>query len=544
MSALATLEDHSFGAFQVGNMALALPMTVLREVVPLTPLQKIPTLVNWIVGGLNLRGVLVPVIDLELLYGDQASPTAHPCVIVIAHEGRMVGLLATAVDSLFTAEPSCIKTFHSTDPMARVARGSLHNPLSGQLQIVLCVESLMSLPQLPSVIDPEPHRQTHVLNQAHAQAEEHSSIPLLLMRSGKLFFAVDPSHIETTMPRAQILDSELSDGYYKGNTLYREQEIPAICLLDYLQMKGALLGRNLQPRNIQPAFVLRFREGVLAVLIDEILDIVRIDPTQMISLPSVAVLQPHVLRHTLSKTSIYPDSDSEEHYYVIHPAGLVSDSRLSELARLMHQTAIQRASVQGAVQKGMQLRSADEQRVIVFEMHGDHAVPIGQVAEVLPYKGVVEAFASSHAFRGIMTHRGRAIPVVDLAQHLDLPRQLLNNDSNVLVVRLENDQLIGLAVGSLRSIEQAQWAPTVPVLGAARNAHPGRERTCQSLVEVQVMGELKLLEVIQARDEALRFHHAFVDGSCVECSGVEDSTGDGAAQPPDCGSALHQAETA
>lgn len=501
-----TDSDEVFGAFRLGSMALALPMTVLREVVPFTRLQQLPTAAPWVLGGLDLRGVLVPVVDLCVLMGQADQQSHRQCVVIVAHDGRLAGVVATAVDCLFSAPTQKLNVFHGTDPVGRVARGSLQNPVSGRLLSVLCAQALMALPQLPAVSDPEQHRQSHEASQEHANADKHHRVPLLLMRSQGLLFAVNPEEIETTMPRAQLQSKEVCNAHYKGNAVYREREIPAISLTEYLNM-GADKARpnTLMGDRAQPAFVLRFGQSAMAVLIDEILDIVHVNPSHLIELPNVAALKTNVLRQTIATQSIYPEQDNDEHFYVINPQGMISDPRLKSLADLVHE-AESAKDTPGELsgQQNSLHRLQIDQRVIVFDMNGDHAIPIGEIAEVLPYRGVKEAFPRDNPFRGIMTHRSRAIPVVDLAQHLGLPRQNLNTSSNVLVVHLGN-QPVGLAVGCLRSIEQANWSPEVPVLGAARDARQGVNRHTQKLAEVLVGNERKMLEVISAREEAQRF---------------------------------------
>lgn len=501
-----TDSDEVFGAFRLGSMALALPMTVLREVVPFTRLQQLPTAAPWVLGGLDLRGVLVPVVDLSVLLGHTDQADHRQCVVIVAHDGHLAGVVATAVDCLFSAPTQKLNVFHGTDPVGRVARGSLQNPVSGKLLTVLCAQALMALPQLPAVSDPEPHRQSHELSQEHASAEEHHRIPLLLMRSRGLLFAVNPEEIETTMPRAQLQNKDVCNGHYKGNAIYREREIPAISLTEYLNIGAVKASPNpAAGDHAQPAFVLRFGQGAMAVLIDEILDIVHVNQGHLIDLPQVPALQTNVLRQAIATQSIYPEQGNEEHFYVIHPPGMISDPRLKSLADLVHEAESSKDTPGDLANQQDSLHRLEvDQRVIVFDMNGDHAIPIGEIAEVLPYRGVKEAFPRDNPFRGIMTHRNRAIPVVDLAQQLGLPRQNLNTSSNVLVVHLEN-QPIGLAVGCLRSIEQAKWSPQVPVLGAARHARQGLTRHTQKLAEVLVGNQRKMLEVISARDEAQRF---------------------------------------
>lgn len=514
MNPTETDGDEVFGAFQLGSMGLALPMNVLREVVPLTHLRQLPTVVPWVLGGLDLRGVLVPVVDLSLLLGQTENPANRRCVVIVALNGRLAGVAATAVDCLFSASTHKLNLFHSIHPVGRVAKGCLKNPASGHLLSVLCAEALMTLPQLPAVTDPEPHRQSHSMSEEQASAEEHHRVPLLLMRSEGLLFAVNPEEIETTMPRAPLQSKDVCNGHYKGNVVYRDREIPAILLTEYLNMGCENIKSDIPINDCaQPAFVLRFGQGAMAVLIDEILDIVHVHPNHLIDLPHIPALRTTVLRQTIATQSIYPEQANDAHFYVIHAEGLMSDSRLKSLADLVHDAeSMKGTSGELSVQRSSLQRLEVDQRVIVFDMNGDHAIPIGEIAEVLPYRGVKEAFPRNNPFRGIMTHRNRAIPVVDLAQHLGLPRQHLNTSSNVLVVHLDK-QPIGLAVGCLRSIEQANWSPEVPVLGASRNTRPGVNRHSRKLAEVLVGNERNLLEVISAREEAQRF----AEGNMAVC---------------------------
>ena len=149
-----TDSDEVFGAFRLGSMALALPMTVLREVVPFTRLQQLPTAAPWVLGGLDLRGVLVPVVDLSVLLGHTDQADHRQCVVIVAHDGHLAGVVATAVDCLFSASTQKLNVFHGTDPVGRVARGSLQNPVSGKLLTVLCAQALMARASSAASISP------------------------------------------------------------------------------------------------------------------------------------------------------------------------------------------------------------------------------------------------------------------------------------------------------------------------------------------------------------------------------------------------------
>ena len=54
--------DSRFGVFFLARMQLALALDALREVVPCGALATLPCAAPCVVGGVDLRGVLVPVV--------------------------------------------------------------------------------------------------------------------------------------------------------------------------------------------------------------------------------------------------------------------------------------------------------------------------------------------------------------------------------------------------------------------------------------------------------------------------------------------------
>lgn len=99
----------AFGGFRLGGLPLALPMTALREVVPCTALQPLACPAACVIGGIALRGVLVPVVDLRLALGRPAAPPGPgSCVIVMVEAGCILGLLADGVSGVFNARASAV----------------------------------------------------------------------------------------------------------------------------------------------------------------------------------------------------------------------------------------------------------------------------------------------------------------------------------------------------------------------------------------------------------------------------------------------------
>ncbi len=90
------LEAETF-AFEIGRV---------REVLPFTLVTKIPQTPDFMSGVINLRGNVVPVVDLRLLFGlEEGQLTADTCIIIVEvlFEGETIelGAKADAVSEIF-----------------------------------------------------------------------------------------------------------------------------------------------------------------------------------------------------------------------------------------------------------------------------------------------------------------------------------------------------------------------------------------------------------------------------------------------------------
>lgn len=100
--------------FKLGAEVFALEVKKVREVLDFTTITKIPRTPEFLRGVINLRGSVVPVVDLRLGFGlDSVEPTVNTCIIVVevvmAQETIIVGALADAVEEVIDIDASEIQ---------------------------------------------------------------------------------------------------------------------------------------------------------------------------------------------------------------------------------------------------------------------------------------------------------------------------------------------------------------------------------------------------------------------------------------------------
>lgn len=124
MSVLKMLEKRTYLTFQLEDEIFAVDVHHVHEVLEFTTVTKIPGVPDFVRGIINLRGRVVPVIDLRLKFGlTETLRTWATCVIVLEIGGgansAVIGALADSVKEVFEFEPGQV------EPPPRI--GSLSN---------------------------------------------------------------------------------------------------------------------------------------------------------------------------------------------------------------------------------------------------------------------------------------------------------------------------------------------------------------------------------------------------------------------------------
>jgi purine-binding chemotaxis protein CheW len=94
--------SQQYVTFSLGEELFGVEVTRTREILSLTPVTKVPQTPDYLLGVINLRGQVVPVVDMRLKLGMVAgAETEDTCIIVVDvlvdGETITVGALADAV---------------------------------------------------------------------------------------------------------------------------------------------------------------------------------------------------------------------------------------------------------------------------------------------------------------------------------------------------------------------------------------------------------------------------------------------------------------
>lgn len=108
--------DESFVVFTVGGGDYAIATGSVDEVLRMVALTPLPDAPTWLSGAMNLRGRVIPVIDLRVRLGFTAPPVGLSTPILVASEGDVkVGLIADAVDGMVSIPTADVAWHHAAE---------------------------------------------------------------------------------------------------------------------------------------------------------------------------------------------------------------------------------------------------------------------------------------------------------------------------------------------------------------------------------------------------------------------------------------------
>jgi len=114
MSVAAVDETTQYLTFTLGEDVFAIDVTMAREVLDLCEVTRVPQVPDYMLGVINLRGSVVPVIDMRRKFGmPKAEKTRDTCIVVVEvdvdGESVVVGAMADSVREVLDLTPAQIE---------------------------------------------------------------------------------------------------------------------------------------------------------------------------------------------------------------------------------------------------------------------------------------------------------------------------------------------------------------------------------------------------------------------------------------------------
>ncbi len=135
-----------FISFAIGDEQYGVDIMAVREIKGWSNVTQLPNQPEYMRGVLNLRGVMVPIVDLRCRFGQGLTDATPMHVVIVVQIGiKTVGLLADRVLDIVSAEASQLQ------PVPQVSHSMRADFLSGLVTVDTTAIALIDLDHLLSV---------------------------------------------------------------------------------------------------------------------------------------------------------------------------------------------------------------------------------------------------------------------------------------------------------------------------------------------------------------------------------------------------------
>ena len=149
---------HQYLTFTLGDEVFAMDIATVREIIQHAAMTVVPLMPDFVRGVINLRGAVVPVIDLQSRFGRAIAQVGKKTCIIIfdaSREGEKIelGLMVDAVSEVIEIAPSQIE--HPPQFGTSIQRDFIRGmgKVDGEFIVILEPERALNIDEMAAIAD-------------------------------------------------------------------------------------------------------------------------------------------------------------------------------------------------------------------------------------------------------------------------------------------------------------------------------------------------------------------------------------------------------
>ena len=398
-----------YGSFYLDQIELAIPVSNVEEVVNFPEkVSKMPLSPHYVDGIFNLRGMIIPIINLVKLL-ELPKETLSTCeqkelkVAIINIENVRFGFTFSATGEIIRSDDSDYSSFNY-DEMSRhfAVRGALKLNDGKRLIQILDASSLLIVENLP-IIKENIHDQQHVVMGKKKKK-------CISFTSGNMHFAVDIQEISEVILYSTLNKSALESELCLGMLNLRGNIIP---VLDFSKLieAGTESGKDLSKVSEQNEetfriIVLRIHQSFFGIMVNSVYSIDSYEAESIIPIPTLTKKRSEMFRGLLEL--------NQEDLFFLSPQSIVTNDEVLAITKGHSKLYSSEYLDEQIDQNKSTDRKSTLETYIVFDLSGYYAVPIFDVIEIIDVGNrIIKSPGSPSCVLGIINIRNEAIVIFD-----------------------------------------------------------------------------------------------------------------------------------
>jgi purine-binding chemotaxis protein CheW len=157
-AATASFEHSQYLTFMLGGGVFAVGILRIKEIIEYGELTVVPRMPNFIRGVINLRGAVVPVVDLSVRFSGAATAvTRRTCIVIIEVEDgdsqQVIGVMVDAVNEVLEIPPDEVEPPPAFGATIRTEFILGMGKVDGRFIILLDMGRVLSVDEMARLVD-------------------------------------------------------------------------------------------------------------------------------------------------------------------------------------------------------------------------------------------------------------------------------------------------------------------------------------------------------------------------------------------------------
>ncbi len=425
---------RQYQLFYLAGQEFGLEVRHVREAVRFkNDIIKLPTSVDIVEGVVNLRGAVIPLINLRTRLGLPAHVlTRDDHFAVIFYQGYCYGLL-----------------FDNISGVIRLNAAEINKVEAGDTDRHLCNSGILALDEgkrVIQVLDPEQLFKSYDLPKIENGIDEQRKRQMLIEQNISFTldgqeYALDVGDIQEIIKVPHIERRVDLDDYIKGAINLRGELITVVDLRAYMGLPAGEV-------NADSRIIILCIDLPCGILVDAIREVIHYEIDKRIAVPAFDRGRFHdVFTQVI-------DLAPERQVILIDPHQLFSREAMSQITGNVNLHVQTEEAAKQYERKSE--RQEDDRTFITFLLEEVYAMDIRHMREIIEYPEHLVALPGSHAFSaGMLNLRGEAVPIIDLRQFYGMPPNTAAQHSRIMILQI-GEQVFGVMVDNICEIVKAE----------------------------------------------------------------------------------------
>jgi purine-binding chemotaxis protein CheW len=156
--ALSTITDREgkYLTFMLASEDYGIGILKIKEIIGMMPITSVPQTPSFVKGVVNLRGKVIPVVDLRLKFGMSAIDyTERTCIIVVEISGQTgaikIGVVVDAVSEVFNIKGEDIENTPAFGTSVNIDYILGMAKMGGSVKILLDIDKVLNTQDIASL---------------------------------------------------------------------------------------------------------------------------------------------------------------------------------------------------------------------------------------------------------------------------------------------------------------------------------------------------------------------------------------------------------